>query len=44
MANSQRGTDLETEAARQPADIIQNALMSEGTVDSNMGKYHNDMD
>jgi hypothetical protein len=24
--------------AAQPADIIQNALMSEGTVDANMGK------
>jgi hypothetical protein len=30
--------------AAQPADIIQDALMSEGTVDSNMGKYHDDMD
>ncbi len=30
--------------AAQPADIIQNTLMSEGTVDTNMGKYHNNMD
>jgi hypothetical protein len=30
--------------AAQPADIIQNALMSEGTVDGNMGEYHDDMD
>ncbi len=30
--------------AAQPADIIQNALMSEGTVDGNMGEYHDDID
>jgi hypothetical protein len=30
--------------AAQPADIIQNALMSEGTVNSNMDEYQNDMD
>jgi hypothetical protein len=30
--------------AAQPADILQNALMSEGTVNGDMGKYHDDMD
>jgi hypothetical protein len=30
--------------AAQPADIIQNTLMSEGTVNGNMCEYHNDMD
>jgi hypothetical protein len=28
----------------QPADIMQNVLMSEGTADGNMGEYHNEMD
>jgi hypothetical protein len=28
----------------QPADIMQNVLMSEGTADAIMGKYHNEMD
>jgi hypothetical protein len=29
--------------AAQPADIFQNTLMSEGTVNNNMGNYHNDL-
>ncbi len=28
----------------QPADIMQNVLMSEGTADANMGEYHDEMD
>jgi hypothetical protein len=28
----------------QPTDIMQNVLMSEGTADANMGKYHDEMD
>jgi hypothetical protein len=28
----------------QPADIMQNVLMSEGITDANMGEYHNEMD
>jgi hypothetical protein len=28
----------------QPADIMQNVVMSEGTVDANMGKYNDEMD
>jgi hypothetical protein len=28
----------------QPADIMQNMLMSEGTADANIGEYHNEMD
>jgi hypothetical protein len=28
----------------QPTDIMQNVLMSEGTTDTNMGEYHNEMD
>ncbi len=29
--------------ATQPTDMIQNALMSEGTVDADTGEYHDDM-
>jgi hypothetical protein len=28
----------------QPADIMQNVLMSEGTADANMGKYYDEME
>ncbi len=28
----------------QPADIMQNVLMSESTTDANMGKYFDEMD
>jgi hypothetical protein len=28
----------------QPADIMQNVLMSEGLADAAMGEYHNEMD
>ncbi len=28
----------------QPADIMQNILMSEGTPDADMGKYYDEMD
>ncbi len=28
----------------QPADIMQNVLMSEGTIDANMGEYYDEMD
>jgi hypothetical protein len=28
----------------QPADIMQNVLMSEGTADANIGKHYDEMD
>jgi hypothetical protein len=28
----------------QPADIMQNVLMTEGTADADMGEYHNKID
>jgi hypothetical protein len=30
--------------AALPVDKIQNTIMSDGSIDANMGKYHNDMD
>ncbi len=36
--------DILTMLHAQPADIMQNVLMSEGTADANMGEYYDEMD